>query len=338
MSRAHVGTMRYQAGETVNDKYEILESLGQGGMNDAYKARDRATGRLVVLKVPFTSLIGDPATYSRYQRELEIGKRLHHPNIQQLLEEGRLEDGVAPYLVLEFVDGVLLREYLRQHAPLSPDEATSIAIQLADALEYCHQHGVVHRDLKPENILIQADGAVKLVDFGIALLQGARRLTFRRLTSGFGTPDYMAPEQVQGERGDSRTDIYALGVMLYEMLTGDVPYHGDSPLAIMSQRVTTDAPLLRRSRADLPPELEAIVWRALRRDPAERYPSMAALRHDLAQPDQVDIPMEYPSETSGPPRVSRQHLLNAAVIVGVLILLAVIGVVAQLAHSARGPS
>ena len=121
------GTMRYEVGQTVNDKYEILEALGQGGMNDAYKARDRASGRVVVLKIPFTSLIGDPATYSRYQRELEIGKRLHHPNIQELLDEGRIDDGVAPYLVLEFVDGTLLREYLRQHAPLPVDEAINIA-------------------------------------------------------------------------------------------------------------------------------------------------------------------------------------------------------------------
>src|SRR5207253_3357641 len=124
-------------------------------------------------------------------------------------------------------------------------------------------------------------GTVKLVDFGIALLKGARRLTFRRLTSGVGTPDYMAPEQVQGERGDGRTDVYALGVMLYEMLTGDVPYHGDSPLAVMSQRVTTDAPLLRSKRREIPAALEAVVWRALRREPSERYPSMAAFRDDL---------------------------------------------------------
>jgi serine/threonine protein kinase len=283
-------------------------------------------------------LIGDPATYSRYQRELEIGKRLHHPNIQQLLEEGRLGDGVGPYLVLEYVDGTLLREYLRQRAPLLPEEAVSITIQLADALQYCHEHGVVHRDLKPENILIQPDGTVKLVDFGIALLQGARRLTFRRLTTGFGTPDYMAPEQVQGDRGDARTDVYALGVMLYEMLTGDVPYHGDSPLAVMSQRVTTDAPLLRRVRSELSPALEAIVWRALRREPAERYASMAELRDDLQHLDRVSIPSEYPSPTERSRLVSREWLVNAAVVVGVLVLLAVIGVLAQMAHIARGPS
>ncbi|MBV9578309.1 MAG: serine/threonine protein kinase [Chloroflexi bacterium] len=339
MSQAHVGTMHYQAGETVNQRYEILESLGHGGMSDAYKARDRETGGLVVLKIPYSSLIGDPATYSRYQREVEIGKRLHHPNIQHLVEEGRLDDsgGVAPYLVLEFVDGITLREYLEQHAPLPVDEAIHIALQVADALQYCHEHGVVHRDLKPENLLVEADGTVKLVDFGIALLQGARRLTFRRLSSEVGTPDYMAPEQVQGDRGDARTDVYALGVMLYEMLTGDVPYHGDSALAVMSQHVTTDAPLLRTRRSDLPPALEAVVWRALRREPADRYTSMAALRHDLAKLDEVQIP-EYPTTTQGRVRVAREHLVTAAVIVGVFALLVIIGVLAQLAHTAKGPS
>jgi serine/threonine-protein kinase len=334
MTAGHLGTMRYEAGQIVNGKYEILESLGQGGMNDAYKARDRDSGRLVVLKIPFTSLIGDPATFSRYQRELEIGKRLHHPNIQQLLDEGRLDGSVAPYLVLEFVDGTLLREYLRQHAPLPVEEAIRIAVQLADALEYCHAHGVVHRDLKPENILIEQDGTVKLVDFGIALLQGARRLTFRRLTSGFGTPDYMAPEQVQGDRGDARTDVYALGVMVYEMLTGDVPYHGDSPLAVMSQRVTMDAPLLRQSRPDLPPQLEAVVWKALRREPSERYPTMAAFRNDLTHLDRVHVP-EYPVAAGGRLPVSREHVVNAAIVVGILVVLAALGAAAQLAHNAQ---
>ncbi len=303
-------------------------------MNDAYKAVDRQTGRLVVLKVPFASLIGDPATFSRYQRELEIGKRLHHPNIQQLLEEGRLDGGIAPYLVLEFVDGTLLREYLREHAPLEVDEATNIGVQLTDALQYCHDTGVVHRDLKPENILIEQDGTVKLVDFGIALLKGARRLTFRRLSTGFGTPDYMAPEQVQGDRGDARTDIYAVGVMLYEMLTGEVPYQGDSPLVVMSQRVTTDAPLLRSKRPELPPALEAVVWRALRRDPTERYASMADLGHDLEHLDEVKLP-EYPSDTAGRSVVSREHLVNAGIVVAVLALVAVLGVAAELVHRSQ---
>ncbi|HEY2595163.1 MAG TPA: serine/threonine-protein kinase, partial [Chloroflexota bacterium] len=327
MSQPHVGTMGYQAGETVNQRYEILESLGHGGMSDAYKARDRETGHLVVVKVPFISIIGDPATFSRYEREVAIGKRLHHPNIQHLVDEGRLDDrgGIAPYLVLDYVDGVSLREYLSEKAPLPVDDAIRIAVQLADALQYCHEQGVVHRDLKPENILIQPDGTVKLVDFGIALLQGARRLTFRRLSSEVGTPDYMAPEQVQGDRGDARTDVYALGVMLFEMLTGDVPYRGDSALAVVSQHVSTDAPLLRRVRPDLPATLEAIVWRALRREPAERYASMADLRHDLTHLDEVQIP-DYPTSSEGQPRIAREHVITALVIVGAFVVLVIIGV------------
>src|SRR6202158_5174642 len=327
-------TMPFEAGQTVNGKYEILETLGHGGMNDAYKARDRETGRVVVLKVPYASLIGDPSTFSRYERELEIGKRLHHPNIQQLLEEGRLDGGIAPYLVLEFVDGVLLREHLRPHASLPVDEAINITVQLAGALQYCHAIGVVHRDLKPENVLIEHDGTVKLVDFGIALLKGARRLTFRRLSTGFGTPDYMAPEQVQGDRGDARTEIYAVGGMLFEMLTGEVPYQGDSPLAVMSQRVTTDAPLLRSKRPDLPPQLEAVVWRALRREPAERYASMAELRHDLEHLDEVVIPV-YPTDTGKRSVVSREHVVNTGIVVAVLALIVVLGVVAELLHRSQ---
>jgi eukaryotic-like serine/threonine-protein kinase len=335
VSTRHISGMRYDTGQTVNDRYEILDTLGQGGMSDAYKARDLQTGRLVVLKVPFGSLIGDPATFSRYQRELEIGKRLHHPNIQRLLADGRVDGGLSPYLVLEFVDGTLLREHLRQNAPLPVAEAIGIAVQLANALEYCHAQGVVHRDLKPENILVEHDGTVKLVDFGIALLQGARRLTFRRLTTGFGTPDYMAPEQVQGERGDARTDLYAVGIMLYEMLTGEVPYQGDSPLAVMSQRVNTDAPLLRRKRPDLPPQLEAVVWRALRREPGERYASMAELRHDLEHLDQVHVP-EYPLDTGRTPIVAREHLVNAGVIIAIFVVLAALGVAAEMLHRAQG--
>jgi serine/threonine protein kinase len=191
----------------------------------------------------------------------------------------------------------------------------------------------VHRDLKPENLLITPDGKLKLVDFGIALLRGARRLTYSRLSNEVGTPDYMAPEQVQGERGDARTDIYALGVILYEMLTGEVPFQGDSPLSVMSQRVATDAPLLRSVRTDIPAGLEAVVFRALRREPLDRYPSMAALRHDLEHLDDVEIP--HYARVAPPRRGLPQHLMAILLTLAVLLSLILLGIVAQLAHRAQ---
>ena len=325
--------MRYEVGQIIDEKYEILSAIAYGGMSETYKARDSETGQIVVVKIPHASLIGDPATFSRYQREMEIGKRLQHPNIQRLIAEGRLGGGVAPYLVLEYIEGTILRVYLEEHAPLAVDEALQIAKQLAEVLQYCHEHGVVHRDLKPENILITPEGQIKLMDFGIALLRGARRLTFSRLSSGLGTPDYMAPEQVRGDRGDARTDVYALGVMLYEMLAGEVPYKGENPLAVMSQRVTTDAPLVRRVRIDVPPQLEAIVYRTLRRDPAERYQSMAELLHDLENLDEVAIP-EYKLEQLPAPSPGgfMPPLVTVGIILAVFAILIAIGVIAELIH------
>jgi eukaryotic-like serine/threonine-protein kinase len=330
--------VRYDVGQVVDGRYEVVAPLGSGGMSEAYKARDREGGGTVVVKIPYANLIGDPATFSRYQREMEIGKRLQHPNIQHLLAEGRLAGGQAPYMVLEYVDGELLRDYLTRQAPLPIDQAVAITLQLVDALDYCHVQGIVHRDLKPENALITPDGQVKLVDFGIALLRGARRLTYRHLSNSVGTPDYMAPEQVRGERGDERTDIYAVGVMLYEMLAGELPYEGDNSLAVMSQRVTADPPLLRRARPDAPPGLEAIVFRALRRDPAERYPSMAALRHDLEHRDEIAVPdyveMALPRRPIGGygmPSV----LLVGGVIVALFAVLAAVGVLAELFHRSQ---
>lgn len=333
VSTSHIGSTRFAPGHILKDRYEILETLGQGGMGEAYKARDTATSRLVVVKIPYASMIGDPSTYSRYERELDIGKRLDHPGIQRFLADGRLDDSVAPYVVFEFIDGQNLRDYLVKNAPLDVAKAVDLAVQLADVLQYVHERGVVHRDLKPENLLLTPDGTLKLVDFGIALLRGARRLTFQRLSSEVGTPDYMAPEQVQGERGDARTDVYALGVILYEMLTGEVPFHGDSPLAVMSQRVTTPAPLVRSVRSDVPPGLEAVVFRALRREPDERYPSMAALGHDLRHLDEVEIP-RYAS-MDAPRRGMPQQLMVALIAIGVLLGLVLIGIVAELAHRAQ---
>lgn len=332
MSSRQNGAGRFAPGDVLNERYEILMALGKGGMGEAYKARDRDTDALVVVKIPHASMIGDPATYSRYERELDIGKSLSHPAIQRFVADGRLDGSVAPYVIFEFIEGQPLRDYLASHAPLPQAEAVALAAQIADVLQYVHDHGVVHRDLKPENLLLTPDHTVKLVDFGIALLRGARRLTFAHLSSEVGTPDYMAPEQVQGERGDNRTDIYALGVMLYEMLTGEVPYRGDNPLAVMGQRVTRPAPLVRSLKRDISPHLEAVVFRALRRDPRNRYASMSEMAEDLRHLNAVAIP-DYAQYDERPGASSRQ-IFRALVVVAILLTLVLIGLGAEFAHRA----
>jgi serine/threonine-protein kinase len=328
--------MRLEAGALIDGRYEVRSALGQGGMNEVYKAEDRETGAPVVVKIPYANLLGDPALFDRYQRELEIDRRLDHPNIQRLLAAGRLSGGPVPFMVLEYVDGQLLREYLRERGRLPVAEAVGVALQLARALQYCHEQGVVHRDLKPENVLITPDGQVKLFDFGIARLRGARRLTFGRFSATVGTPDYMAPEQVRGERGDARTDLYALGVMLYEMLAGEVPFPGESALAVMNRRVKQEPPLVRRQRPDVPPGLEAAIFRALRRDPDRRYASLAEFRHDLEHPEEVPIP-DYAQEVF--PRRPYGAMPSPLKVIGLLLAvfasLAALGLLAELAHRSQ---
>ena len=329
--------LQYEVGQVIGGRYEVLGSLGEGGMGAAFHARDRETGREVVVKIPSIALIGDPGTFSRYQRELEIARRLAHPRLQNFVESGQLRGG-APYMVLEYHSGRSLREVLAERAPLPIDEAIGLSAQLAETLQFVHEQGVVHRDLKPENLLLTPAGDLIVLDFGIALLQGARRLTFHRLTSSVGTPDYMAPEQVSGERGDARTDVYAVGAILYEMLTGRPPFQGDNALAVMGQRLTSDPRPPRELRDEISPQLDTVVRRALRRERADRYPTMAAFGHDLTHLDEV-VPDEpgpgtylaaAPHGDLPPPRTIA---LILAVAFGAL---GAIGILAGLLHQAQG--
>jgi len=313
-------------------------------MGTVYQARS-VGGQLVALKFPFENLLDDPGTLARYERELEIARALDHPNVQRLIDTGRLDpapDGAGgaqravPFTALEWVDGGLLREHLYEGRPLSAEEAVSIGTQLCDALEYCHAKGIVHRDLKPDNVLITPDGRVKLMDFGAALLEGARKITTASLSPALGTPDYMSPEQVQGQRGDARSDVYALGVMLYEMLAGQPPYRGDNALAVMAQHVqSTPAPLRSRNRK-VSPALEAVVAKSMRRDPDTRYQSMVPLATDLRGLDQIDvaaITAEAPDEISRNPSPRRAPAWTALAVTLAGALLVVLGVLvgAQLA-------
>jgi serine/threonine-protein kinase len=190
---------------------------------------------------------------------------------------------------MEYIEGETLRELLRREKRLPTARAIDITEQIAEAMAYAHSEGVYHRDLKPENILVTSEGRVVVTDFGIALMEGARRLTWRWLTSAVGTPDYMAPEQIQGKRGDARTDIYAIGVILYEMLAGRVPWEGDNPLSVMSQHLSAPVPPLHQINPDVLAPLEAIVRRGLRKNPDERYPDAGALLADLKNWKDLDL-------------------------------------------------
>jgi serine/threonine-protein kinase len=281
--------MRHAPGTRV-DKYEIVEELGAGAYAETYLARDGSTGRLVVLKAPNPTLFADPALFQRYRRESEIARALDHPGVQRAVDAG--EHRTEPYLVLEYVDGDNLRarlhDFAREDGQVPIPIALDWARQLASTLAYLHAHGVVHRDLKPENILVDRNGELKVADFGTALLDGAKRLTWRHLSESLGTPDYMSPEQIQGGRGDGRSDIYAWGVIMYELLTGAVPFRGDTWIATMAGHLTKNPAPVRRVRHDASPELEAVVMKAMRRYPEHRYQSAADLAADLNRLDSLD--------------------------------------------------
>jgi serine/threonine-protein kinase len=279
--------MRYQAGQTL-DHFDILEPLGEGAYAESYKARDRNTGAVVVLKSPNPTIFADPAIFARFKREGEIAKRLHHPGVAGGLDTG--EHRTEPYLVLEFVDGENFRRRLREYEGALPvDVALQYGRELADAIAYLNANGIVHRDLKPENIIVTPDNHLKIIDFGTALLDGAKRLTWRHLSESLGTPDYMSPEQIQGERGDIRSDIYAWGAMMYEFLTGRVPFTGDNWMAVMAGHLTKDPERIRKYNSQVSPALEAVVLKAMRRDPEHRYQTPEALLDDLAHLDTLDV-------------------------------------------------
>ncbi|MFN8381872.1 MAG: serine/threonine-protein kinase [Anaerolineales bacterium] len=308
------------------DHFQIQAHMAQGGMSDVYRAFDLVNRREVVIKVPDQSMLGDPAQFERFQRELEVMKTLDHPTILKGLGSGKYNR--IPYLVTEFVDGKSLRSLIETSAPLTPDEAVSVTRKIAEGMAYCHQNEVIHRDLKPENILITSDGQPVIMDFGLALTKGSHRVTYSNLSATMGTPDYMSPEQIEGQRGDQRTDIYALGTILYEMLAGRVPFTGDTNMAIMAQHLNSVAPRLDRVNASISSELAAIVAKCLSRDPEQRYTDMTAFVDALDHPENADLAVLENSSSS--PKVGMsieqkqviQGVLIAAGIIGGLILLA----------------
>ena len=267
------------------DSYRIDAPIAKSGMATIFRATDTRDGRIVALKIPHPDMEADPILSDRFKREAEIGERLHHPNVMEVYGGDHRS---RVYMVMEWCPGRLLRQILNE-GRMPKDRAIRIAIEVLKALDYIHSNGVVHRDLKPENIMVDDNDHIKLIDFGIAGDTASRRLTYANFTAMLGTPDYNAPEQVKGKRGDGRTDLYSMGVILYEMLTGKLPFSGPSPLAAMNDRLLNHP--LPPSVADpsISPQLQEIIYRALERDPKNRYATAKEFIRDLEYPDQVGV-------------------------------------------------
>jgi serine/threonine-protein kinase len=267
------------------DSYRIEAPVARSGMASIYRAVDTRNDRIVALKIPHPDLEADPILFDRFKREADIGEKLDHPQVMRVFSD---EKRSRIYMVMEWCDGRLLRQVLDE-GRIPQERAIHIAIGVLDALEYIHANGVVHRDLKPENIMVDAGDNVKLIDFGIAGDAAAKRLTYANFTAAIGTPNYISPEQVKGKRGDGRSDLYSMGVILYEMLTGKLPFTGPSPMAAMNERLLNHPMPPSVADPSVSPQLQEILYRALERDPKNRYAHAREFKRDLEDPDQVGV-------------------------------------------------
>src|SRR5271165_5563052 len=262
----------------VLDHYRIDNLAACGGMADIFRATDIRTTRMVAIKVPHGELANDCVVMGSFAREERILQKFDHPGIIRAM---RAPGHRRPYMVMEWVKGRLLRDILNEQVKLPPDRAIRIALSMCDALEHIHRAGVIHRDLKPENIMVDEKDQATIIDFGIAQTRASRLLTFSRDELTMGTPDYISPEQVKGKRGDGRSDLYALGMILYEMLTGELPFSGLNPLVVMNARLLNDPPAVRMVDPAISSQLEEILCRALLIDPRKRQGSARDFASDL---------------------------------------------------------
>jgi serine/threonine protein kinase len=271
-------TMRVMQRPLIDGRYVPGDLLGGGGMAQVYLARDEVLGRDVALKILREGYAHDEEFVERFKREAKSAAALNHPSIVQVYDQGHTEDG-DHYIAMEYVPGGTLAQRIKREGPLDPREAAGVASRVADALAVAHGRGIIHRDIKPQNVLLTASGEPKVADFGIARAASAKTMTETSLI--LGTASYMSPEQVRGERVGPESDLYSLGVVLYEMLTGEPPYTADNPLATAMKHLDEPPRHPREANPAVPEELDALTAKLLAKDPGDRYASAAELAEDL---------------------------------------------------------
>ncbi|MFG1708493.1 Stk1 family PASTA domain-containing Ser/Thr kinase [Nonomuraea sp. M3C6] len=264
-------------------RYELDGVVGRGGMAEVYRARDIRLDRIVAIKTLRSDLARDHTFQARFRREAQSAASLNHPAVVAVYDTGEdaSEGAPVPYIVMEYVDGRTLRDLLRQDRRLLPERAVELVDGILRALDYSHRGGIVHRDIKPANVMITRAGDVKVMDFGIARAMADSAATMTQTAQVIGTAQYLSPEQARGERVDARSDIYSTGCLLYELLTGQPPFTGDSPVAIAYQHVREDPIPPSQIDREIPPWADAIVLKAMAKDPAHRYQSAGEMRADI---------------------------------------------------------
>lgn len=274
---SHMPTAFMNVASVLESRYQVLKELGRGGMGIVFQAYDKQLKEQVAIKILSPMLSNDPDALERLKREVSAARRITHPGVIRIHDIA--ETGGLNYVSMEFFQGSSLKDYVRQQGALSPRTAFLIASQVCDALEAAHRHGVIHRDLKSQNVLINSHNQVKIIDFGLARTEYLEGMTATGLI--MGSPEYMAPEQVAGKRVDERADIYSLGIILYELFTGRLPFIGDSAISVGFMQMKDNPPPPREVNPHVPPEVEAVILKALEKDPFHRYRDVAAFRADL---------------------------------------------------------
>jgi eukaryotic-like serine/threonine-protein kinase len=266
----------FEEGQLIDGRYRVVRKIGAGGMADVYLARDETLGRQVAVKVLLPRFADDRLFVERFRREAQAAAGLNHPNIVNIYDRGQI--GSTYYIVMEYLRGETLKDYVRRHGRLAARDAIGIALELLAALQYAHEHHVVHRDIKSQNIMLDEHGRARVTDFGIAR---AGDSSMTEVGSVLGTAQYLSPEQAKGQPADERSDLYSIGVVLYEMLTGRVPFKGDTAVSVALKHVNELPPEPIALAADLPPSLNRVVLKALAKNPDRRYNSAAQFASDL---------------------------------------------------------